>query len=167
MPEKKEPVLLELAHLPREQTGPFLVLGLNKDASKEELEARWAERVKWARKQQFTVPLEDINWAREVVGDPAKRLPADVNSLNADTADRLVGRLADDYGLGDERRGPGWQPLDEEKDLAAYQPAVEVPDAEAVRAGLVVPEVAEEIPGAERLLGELAAAPLDPWSVQL
>jgi len=50
MPQPPEPVILELASLPREQIGPFLLLGLDKDADKEQIEANWARRVIWARK---------------------------------------------------------------------------------------------------------------------
>src|SRR5205814_8819347 len=81
MANANEPVLLELAHLPREQVGPFLLLGLDKDAGKEHIEANWAERIKWARKQQTNLTLEEINWARELLTDPARRLAADATSL--------------------------------------------------------------------------------------
>src|ERR671933_158280 len=71
MAKSPEPVVLELASLPREQVGPFLLLGLDKAADKKQMERHWADRVKWARKQQIKVPLEDINWARDVLGDPS------------------------------------------------------------------------------------------------
>lgn len=164
MANKQEPVLLELAHLPREQMGPFLLLGLDKDASKEDIESHWADRIRWARKQQFNVTLEEINWARELIGDPARRIAADAASLNADTANGLVGQLVQRFGGG---KGAAWEPLDEEKDLAGYVPAVEVPDATAVRDAIVVPEIPQELPAAARLLEQLVAAPLDPWAVQL
>ncbi|MBI1917922.1 MAG: hypothetical protein HYS12_24780 [Planctomycetes bacterium] len=106
MAKNLEPVLLELATLPREQMGPFLMLGLEKDASKDDIEAHWAERVKWARKGQFNVPLEDINWARELVTDTAKRPGADAASLNADTVDGSVARVTRRFGLTEGRAGP-------------------------------------------------------------
>lgn len=165
MADKQEPVLLELAHLPREQMGPFLLLGLDKDASKEDIEANWAERIKWARKQQWNVTLEEINWARELISDPARRIGADAASLNADTANGLIGQLVSRYGSSD--KGPAWEPLDEEKPLANYELPTEVPDAATVRDGIVLPEVPRELPGAARLLEQLARAPLDPWAVQL
>ena len=61
------PLVLKLAPLPRNQIGPFLILGVDKDASKEVIEAAWAQRLIWARKGQFTIPLEDINWARTIL----------------------------------------------------------------------------------------------------
>jgi hypothetical protein len=166
MANKQEPVLLELAHLPREQMGPFLLLGLDKDASKEDIEAHWAERLKWARKQQWTVTLEEINWARETISDPARRIGADVASLNADTANGLIAQLVRRYGGGDDQ-GPAWEPMDEEKPLADYELAADVPDAAAVREAIVLPEVPQELPGAARLLEQLARSPLDPWAIQL
>ncbi len=167
MAKNPEPVLLELAALPREQTGPFVLLGLDKDAGKEDVEANWAERVKWARKAQFNVALEDINWAREAVADPERRPAADAASVNADTTEGVVARVTRRFGLGAKRPAPSWEPLDEEKPLADHRPAVEVPDAEAVRAAIVVPDVPREMPAAARMLEELARSPVDPWSLQV
>lgn len=161
---RQEPVVLELAPLPREQVGPFLLLGLDKDAGKEQVDANWARRVIWARKQQVRVPLEDINWAREVVSEPERRVRADADSLNADTAEGVLRRLGRRYS-GDG--APAWQPLDDEKPLRDYTPAVAVPDAEAVRAAIQVPELPEEVPVVGGLLGDLAAQPLDPWNLPL
>jgi hypothetical protein len=167
MSEKHDPVVLELAPLPREQIGPFLILGLDKDAGKDEIEANWARRVIWARKNQSRLQLEDINWAREAVSDPDKRLRADVCSLNADTSDGTLRRLAQRYGVAGASPEAGWKPLDREKDLSASVPAVEVPDPEAVRAAISLPEVPAEVPAAARLLGQFAAAPLSPWDPDL
>ena len=96
---KNEPVVLELASLPREQMGAFLILGLDKAASKKDVDEHWAERVKWARRSIIKVPLEDINWARDVLGDPDKRVKSDAASLNADSADGLVTGLAQRYDM--------------------------------------------------------------------
>src|SRR5688572_1680666 len=71
------PLVLKLAPLPRNQVGPFLILGVDKDAPRDAIEAAWAQRLIWARKGQTPVPLEDINWAREVLNDPDRRLRAD------------------------------------------------------------------------------------------
>ena len=65
MAKNAEPVVLDLATLPRDQMGPFLILGLDKAADKEEMESHWADRVKWARKGLLKVPLEDVNWDRD------------------------------------------------------------------------------------------------------
>ena len=74
MSNQAEPVVLDLAPLPRDKIGPFLILGLEKDASKEQIEASWARRLIWSRKNQVRVSLEDINWAKETIVDADKRL---------------------------------------------------------------------------------------------
>jgi hypothetical protein len=160
-----EPVLLELAHLPREQVGPFLLLGLDKDASKEDIEAHWAERIKWARKQQTNLTLEEINWARDLVSDPVRRVTADATSLNLDTTEGTLATLATRYGA--EKATPSWEPIDEEKPLADFTPPVEVPDLEATRQAVAVPEVPCRFPVAASLLAKLAGQALDPWEVSL
>src|SRR5205809_7264989 len=132
MSDKQEPIELELAPLPREQIGPFFLLGVGKSAGPEEIEASWAQRVIWARKNVIRTPLGDINWAREVINDPDRRVRADLTSLNTDTAAGLLERLAEAYGAG-PRGGPAWEPLDVEKQLEDYALPVEVPDAQEVR----------------------------------
>jgi len=164
---KNEPVVLELATLPREQVGPFLLLGLDKTASPDQIEANWADRLKWARKQASKVPLEDVNWAREILKDADRRIRADAASLNADTTGGVLDLLAKRYGLAGGQTARMWQPLDVEKPLADYEPPAEMPDADALRASLVVPEVPEELPAVALLLDRLARAPLDPWAIEL
>ena len=118
MPQKnKGPVVLQLAPLPREQVGPFLLLGLDKLAGKEAIEAHWAQRVIWARKNQSKVPLEDINWARETINDLERRIRADAASLNVDTCAGVLRRLSERYG-GQLPQGSSGAPLDVEKELA-------------------------------------------------
>jgi hypothetical protein len=162
-----EPVVLELASLPREQTGPYLLLGLDKTADKETMESHWADRVRLARKSQLKVPLEDVNWARNMLADLESRLRADAASLNIDLSEAVLGRLAYRYGVGAKRSGPGWQPLDHEKSLADYTPDTEIPDAAAIAAGVILPEVPDELPAVRAMLEQLATAPLDPWEMQL
>jgi hypothetical protein len=167
MAKNTEPVVLELASLSREQVGPFMLLGLDKDADNEGIEANWADRIKWARKQQAKVPLEDINWAREVLRDVDRRIRYDAASLNADTSDGLLRQLARRFGVDGGRAVRAWQPLDREKPLADYTPAAEVPDPKVVRAALVVPEIPEEVPAVAGLLARFAQTPLDPWALEL
>lgn len=167
MAKNAEPVVLELASLPREQTGPFLLLGLDKTADKEKIEANWADRVKWARKQLLKSPLEDINWARDVLNDLDRRLRADAGSLNVDLSEAVLGRLAYRYGVDGKHPGLRWQPLDCEKPLADYVPEAEVPDARALADAIAAPEVPEELPAIAALLAQWAAAPLDPWALEL
>jgi hypothetical protein len=163
MSKNQEPVVLELAPLPREQIGPFLLLGLDKDADKEQIEANWAERVKWARKNLVRTALEDINWAREVLNDADRRVRADAASLNADTGEGVLRNLVRRY-TGKEGNSL-WRPLDVEKPLADYVPPTEVPDVNTVLAGIAVPEVPQEVPMVTHLLERLVREPLDPWGL--
>ena len=167
MARSVEPVVLDLATLPRDQMGPFLILGLDKAADKEEMESHWADRVKWARKGLLKVPLEDVNWARDALNDTDKRVGFDAGSLNADTSEGYLGQLARRYGLRGGQARRMWQPLDQEKPLADYAPPAEVPSPESVRAGLAVPAVPEDYPAVPSLLEQLAQQPLDPWALEL
>ena len=160
------PVVLELAPLPREQIGPFLLLGIEKDADREQLEAGWAERIKAARKNQIKVALEDINWAREVINDADKRFRAASASLNLDTADGVVARLAQAYGAGGSA-APGWQPYDSEKALGDYTPPAPVLDPHELAAAVALPEMPLELPAVAILLQQYIPASLDPWTIPL
>src|SRR4051812_23043618 len=152
MAKNGEPVVLELASLPREQVGPFLLLGLDKSAEKTEIETHWADRVKWARRNLIKTPLEDINWSREMLSEPEKRVRADAASLNTDTTDGVLVQLARRHGLEGGQTTRMWQPLDSEKQLADYRPAAEMPAISSVREALTPPAVPEEIPGVPVLL---------------
>lgn len=167
MAKSPEPVVLELAALPREQMGPFLLLGVDKSDTRTVIEQHWADRLKWARRSAIKVALEDINWARDVLGDVERRIKADAGSINVDTTDRLLAGLAQRFGLEGGQARRMWQPLDSEKMLAEYSPAVEVPDRAELLESIQVPDVPEEIPGAWALLQRLAEPGLDPWGIEL
>jgi len=167
MAEQPNPVVLELAPLPREQMGPFLLLGVAKDADKDQIEAAWAARVIAARKNQVRLPLEDVNWAREVINDPERRLRADATSINCDTSEGTLQQLAERYGAAGPTPAIRWQPWDAEKPLADYSPPVEVPRPEEVRGGLQPPEVPRELPAVAWLVEQLVKEPLDPWNLPL
>jgi hypothetical protein len=166
MPDSHDAVILELAPLPREQIGPFLLLGVSKNADQEEIEASWAHRVIWARKKQLRIPLEDVNWARETINSPERRVKADITSLNADTVDGVLQRLSFQLG-GKNARLAAWQPLDHEKSLGDYAPAMELPDSREIRDGIAIPEAPQEMPLILSVLQELAREPLDPWSLTI
>ncbi len=159
------PVVLDLAPLPREQVGPFLILGVDKAADKDRIEANWAQRVIWARKSQIKVALEDVNWAREVINDADKRIRADAASFNLDTVDGALRRLCERYT--DPRAVTRSEPLDVEKPLADYTPATAVPEPDEVRAAITVPDVPEEIPAVVSVLDRFLREPLDPWKLEL
>lgn len=166
MSKDDDPVVLELSPLPREQLGPFLLLGLDKDADQSEIEANWAQRVLWARKNQIRVPLGDINWAREVINDPERRVRADVTSLNLDTAERVVSQLAERFGAT-AQTGPNWCPIDVEKPLEPVSTGADLPDPEQLRAAITLPELPLQFPAVRALLEDLAKQRLDPWDLNL
>lgn len=159
------PVMLDLAPLPREQVGPFLILGISKEATKEQIEENWSLRVIWARRNTLKIPLEDVNWARDIMNDRDRRMKADVASLNLDACDALVRSLVRRYTGGGTKGPLLWQPLDCEKPLADYEPPADVPTIESVRTGLVVPELPEDVPAVTPLIRQLAQANLDPWNL--
>jgi hypothetical protein len=158
------PIVLELAPLPREQVGPFLILGLSKDADAKQVEAHWAQRVIWARKNQIGVPLEDVNWAREILNDPDKRVRADVASFNLDTLDEPLKKLARRYEAPAGSAATG-RPQDVEKVPDGGGPPAEVPDLDELRRAVALPDVPEDFPAVARLLDQLARQPLDPWAL--
>jgi hypothetical protein len=153
-------VLVATSPLPRERVGPFLILGVAKDADEPTIEAAWAQRVLWARQGKTRVPLEDIHWARAVLRDPDARLAADAASLNPDIAGDELRRLTKLWHL-DGR--PGWPPLDPEP------PTIEaaVPDIAAVKPSIPAPAVPLDLPGVARWLDEFARGPIDPWGLNL
>jgi hypothetical protein len=156
----KSDVPVAVAPLSREQVGPFLILGVAKDADDAAIEAAWALRVLWARQGKARIPLEDIHWARAVLRDPTQRLAADAASLNPDTAGDELRRLTKLWGLDAGR--PSWPPLDPEPSAAA-----DVPDPAAVRNAVPVPAVPVDLPGVARWLDQFAKAPIDPWGLTL
>jgi hypothetical protein len=160
------PVMLDLAPLPRSHVGPFHILGVDKDASREAVEACWAQRLIWARKNLTKSPLEDINWAREMMNDVDRRIRADVTSLNIDTTDGVLKKLRQRY-QGKEQLPVGCRPLDVEKNLADYQPATPVPDLAEVRRQIPPPHVPREVPAVQVVLEEFLRQPVDAWEIPL
>jgi hypothetical protein len=152
--------------LSREQIGPFFLLGLDKDADASQIEAHWAQRVIWARNNEIPTQLGNVNWAREVLNDPGRRVSADVASFNSDTGAGELARMAEKYGLKDAGK-PAWHVWDREKPLANYIPPTPVPDTGAVRAGITLPEFPPDYPIVAALLRGLAQESLDPWRINL
>src|SRR5438876_1220449 len=163
MNDSQEPVVLELAPLPREKIGPFILLGLEKDATAEEIEAHWAKRVIWARKNQIGVALTEINWAREVLNDPDKRVRADAASLNVDVTARVLKDVAQRYEAG----GLSWQPMQADPPLTEIAPPIELPDPEEIRKTIPTPEVPDDLPGVNWLLDQFLKEPIDPWNLKI
>ena len=159
------PVVLELAPMPREQIGPFLLLGLDKTADKSTIDANWAQRIKSAQRNQLKAPLEDVNWARDIVNDLDKRIRADASSFNIDTTEGVLHQLTERY----EKSQPAamCKPLDVEKALTDYTSPAELPDLHEARAAIVVPDVPQETPAVAACWTEFLREPLDPWQVNL
>ena len=156
------PVVLEPAPLPRTQVGPFLILGLDKDADRDAIEAAWAQRLIWARKNLTKCSLEDINWAREMMNNPDERIRADAVSLNIDTTDGILRQLRERFqGKGQQ----GARPIDIEKNLAGYEPPIDLPDLQEVRSLIPTPEIPREVPAVRLILEEFVRQPIDPWDV--
>ncbi|MBU6173578.1 MAG: hypothetical protein KGQ60_07225, partial [Planctomycetes bacterium] len=156
MAKNNEPIVLELAPLPREQMGPFLILGLDKTQVRTEVDEHWADRVKWARRNLIKVPLEDINWAREALNETEKRLKSDIASMNADTADGMIAALSRRYGASGGTINRQWQPLDSEIPLADYNPVAEMIDSHTLRASITPPVIPDVNPDVESILERLS-----------
>lgn len=161
-----EPLVLDVAALPREQMGPFLLLGVDKDADNKEIEAHWAQRLIWARAKQVRTPLEDVNWAKEQLLDRDRRVLADVTSFNADTCTGDLKQMLEKHGPL-EPETPAWTPL--ESPLPELPPleSSALPDTDQLRATLTVPEIPLVIPTVDRILSELSTVAIDPWSIML
>jgi hypothetical protein len=164
---KNEPVVLELASLPRDQAGPFLLLGLDKTADKEKMESNWADRVRRARKGHLKVALEEVNWARNMLADVEGRLRADSASLNVELSDGLLARLATRFAVDGDRGEIRWQPLERDWPVPDYVPPLAAPDVREIASSVDLPEVTDDLPAVRALLEALAAAPLDPWALDL
>lgn len=161
-PPTAVPVVLDLANLPRDQVGPFLILGVDKTADKEQVEAAWAQRVIWARKGVIKTPLEDVNWAREAMSDFDKRVRADAASLNLDTSDGVLRNLRERFSGKGENAG---RPLDDELDLADYSPDIPVPDLAEERRAIPLADVPRDMPAVKKLLDDLVQEAVDPWNL--
>src|SRR5438034_2583509 len=140
------PIVLQLAPLPRTQIGPFLILGVDKDATRETIEAAWAEKVKQARRGQVKTPLEDINWAREMLTSKDSRIRCDAIALNIDTTDGTLKKLRERYQGKQQQIEIRCKPIDTEKWLAEYTPPTPMPTVDEIRAQVKLPEIPHEVP---------------------
>ena len=161
MSDPSGPVMVELATLPRSQVGPFLILGVDKDATKEAIEAGWAQRLIWARRDQFPLALEDINWARDTLNDAQRRLQAEAVGLNVDSVGGTLKRLRQE-----QVNKSGCKPIDVEKNLADYNPDTAIPTLDELRRGIVPPELSADLPAVPLLLAQMIGEPLDPWEMK-
>ena len=160
------PIVLQLAPLPRTQIGPFLILGVDRDADRETIEAAWAEKIKQARRGQIKTPLEDINWAREMLTSKEPRIRCDAVALNIDTTAGTLKKLRERY-QGKQQVEIRCKPIDTEKWLADYTPPTPVPTVAEIRQLVQLPEIPREVPAVRVMLENFVREPLDPWQIQL
>lgn len=157
-----KPLELLTATLLREQIGPFLILGVDKDASPEEIEAAWRQRVEWVEQGQLRVSVEDLTWAKEILLDADRRILADIGSLNPDTSDGQLRQMLAVQG-SDEWERPHW-PI---RDVPLADPPPIPPEwldePHADLSSLPIPDVPRVIPALHRILEESRRQPLDPW----
>ncbi|MCX7701708.1 MAG: hypothetical protein N2039_12600 [Gemmataceae bacterium] len=158
----KKPLELLTATLPREQIGPFLLLGVDKDATLQEIEAAWRQRVEWVEQGQLGVSVDDLNWAKEILLDADRRILADLGSLNPDTSDGQLRQMLAVQG-SDEWERPHWPIRDVPLPDAPSIPAEWLDDRPADESSLHIPDVPLVIPGLERILAESRQQPVDPW----
>lgn len=161
------PIVLQLAPLPRTQIGPFLILGVDKDATREVIEAAWAEKVKQARRGQVKTPLEDINWAREMLTAKETRIRCDAVALNVDTTDGTLRKLKDRYQGNRQQVEFRCKPIDTEKWLAGYVPETAAPPIDEIRQQVRLPEIPRDVPAVRIMLENFLKEPIDPWQVEL
>jgi len=164
MSDPVEPVVLDLAALPREKIGPFLILGVEKDAAKEQIEASWAKRLIAARKNQLRVSLEDVNWAKETITDVERRVRADATSLNLDLVDGVVRKISRQLGGGVGGVRPTWRPAEADRPPQSGS-NVDLPDWRNVRDSIILPEIPEDAPAVQTILDRLVDEPIDPWNL--
>ncbi len=160
------PVVLQLAPLPRTQVGPFLILGVDKDADRETIESAWAEKIKQARRGQIKTPLEDINWAREMLMGKEARIRCDAVALNIDTTGGTLKKFKERY-QGKQQAEIRCKPIDTEKWLADYAPPTPVPLVEEIRLLVKLPDIPRDVPAVRVMLESFVKEAIDPWQVQL
>ena len=160
------PIVLQLAPLPRTQVGPFLILGVDKDASRDTIEAAWAEKIKQARRGQIKTPLEDINWAREMLTNKDARIRCDAIAFNLDTTDGTLKKLRERY-QGKQQAEIRAKPIDTEKWLADYTPQTPVPPVDEIRQQVKLPEIPREVPAVRVMLENFVKELIDPWQIQI
>ena len=153
--------------MPRTQIGPFLILGVDKDATREVIEAAWAEKVKQARRGQVKTPLEDINWAREMLTNKESRIRCDAVALNIDTTDGTLTKLQRTLSGQTASRDP--LQADRHREMAGgirrRRPRRRPLTKFGSRCRL--PEIPRDVPAVRVMLENFVKEPIDPWQVEL
>lgn len=146
----------------REDAGPFLILGIDKDADAAGIEVQYQARLELTRRGDIKWTDSDLAWAREQLVDRDRRTAADADSWNADLASGDVRRLSRLYRT--DSLIPGWEPMDPEPPAELPQANI---DLDALIAGMETPSVPLELPAIARWLDRCAAIGLDPWGTDV
>ncbi|MBX7104629.1 MAG: hypothetical protein K1X57_11145 [Gemmataceae bacterium] len=142
--------------------GPFLILGVDKDADAATLAERCADRVESSRRGELRWTENELLAALEQLHTPSRRLVADAESYNPDIASGEVRRLARLFRV--DGTPPGWEPMDPEPPAESADTTI---DAASLAASLPAPDVPLELPSVETWLEKYAAAGNDPWTSEL
>lgn len=149
--------------IPRELAGPFIILGVDKDADDATIESHYHSQLTSIERGECNWSPDDLEWARCQLSEAKSRLSADLESLNADLASGEIHRLARLYRL--DGSPPGWEPIDPEP--PAPLPNIEDIDPVTLAANVAMPEFGVEIPAIDTWLQQFAAAVTDPWTMEL
>lgn len=150
-------------HHARELAGPFIVLGVDKDADEAAINNHFHLQCLAAARGELQWTQGDLEWARQLLHDSKRRLVADLDSVNADLASGEVNRLSRVYHL--DRSTPGWEPLDPEPPMAL--PDTADFDPQAMVDGIAKTDIPVELPVIDAWLQKFAGAVTDPWTMEL
>src|SRR5262249_27763234 len=114
-------------------------------------------------KNLISIPLEDINWARDALKDADKRIRADAASLNLATTDGALQALRKRFQGKDPDSG-SCKPSHVEKSLASYGPRTPWLEVDQVWQTLTLPVIPREVPAVTLMLQEAVQPDLDPWT---
>lgn len=146
----------------RNDAGPFLVLGIDKDADDACVTAQFEARLELARRHEINWTEADLIWARDQLLTQDLRTIADAESWNVDLASGDVRRLARLYRVDSDI--PSWEPIDPE-------PPAELPEAKidvsTLIAELPAPTLPLDFPAVDRWLDQYANIGIDPWSTEI
>jgi hypothetical protein len=158
MATSPDPVVLDLAPLPKEKMGPFIILGVAKEATPKEIESAFQERLLGIQAGDFPLGEEDIHWAKERLSDPEDRLNADVVSMNAEILNSPIRRMnkSDSENSWSSRDATTRFNVTIEEDL---QLAID-----AITKDLVVPDLEFDVSKLGRLIKESENPSWDPWN---
>ena len=171
MAKSLDPVVLELATLSREQIGPFMLLGLDKSADKEQIDKHWADRVKLGAQAAHQGPAAKTSTGRTRSSRTSTGASAPTRPASTPTRRTASSRkLCDRYGVGNGSPGRGCgSRLTTRSRWPTICPRRRCPTADdgPRRHHWSSRRCREELPAVAVLLERLAQLPLDPWAFEL